>query len=134
MSGFERAGAARVLYDERTAVMFADIVDGANARMIQRRRGPRLALESLQSLPVAGKLFRQKLQGHAAFKPQVFALIDDTHAATAQLRSDLVMRNDCANHSAGILHGGWGKSGPIPQNPATLFREPLRAGVARSIA
>ena len=46
--------------DERPAVLLADVIDGANARMVQSGRGPRLAVEALERLRLLGDIFREE--------------------------------------------------------------------------
>src|SRR5215472_2742718 len=66
--------------------------------MVESRGGARLALKTLQSLAVLGKMFRQKLQGDEAAELGVLGLIDHTHPAATQLLEDAVMRNGSAYH------------------------------------
>ncbi len=47
---------------EDAAILFTDVVDGADVGMVERRSGACLALESLAQLPVVGVRFRQELQ------------------------------------------------------------------------
>ena len=84
--------------DEGLAFGLVDIVDGADVRMIERGSRLRLALESLQRMPVPGYLFRKKLQGDGAFEPGVFGFVDDAHTSVAQLLEDPIMRNGLADH------------------------------------
>ena len=92
--------AVQVLHDdERLAVLLADVVNGADIRMIERRRSPRLAAESLQRLPVLGHFLRQEFQRDEAVKPSVFRLVNHTHAAAAKLFDDAVMRDNLAHHT-----------------------------------
>ena len=59
--------------------------------------------EALQRLRVPGDLFGQKLQGDEAVQPSVLGLVDHTHAATAELLDDAVVRDGLADHWAEIL-------------------------------
>ena len=65
--------------------MLLNSVDGADVGVIERGRSLRFALESFQGLPVPREFFRQELQGNGALELGVFGLIDDAHAAAAQL-------------------------------------------------
>ena len=55
--------------DERAAFEFADIINRANIRMIQRRGGARLAAESLDGLRVLRNVVRKEFQRHIAAEP-----------------------------------------------------------------
>ena len=59
--------------------------------MVQPRRGPRLAAEPLQQLRVPSRAGRQDLQGHAAAQRLLLGLVDDAHAAPADLAEDPVV-------------------------------------------
>src|ERR1700741_4711919 len=50
--------------DEGFAVFLADVVDGADARMIEGRCGLSLALEAAEGLRIAGHFVRKKFQGN----------------------------------------------------------------------
>ena len=52
--------------DERLPMILVNLVNRADVRMIESRRGLRLALKARQCLRVFGDLIRQKLQGHKA--------------------------------------------------------------------
>jgi hypothetical protein len=64
--------------------MLADVVQGADVRVVERRDGARLAEEPLHRLGVAARLVRQELDGDAAPQAQVFRRVDDAHAAAAE--------------------------------------------------
>jgi hypothetical protein len=49
-------------------------------------------------LRVLSNLVRQELQGDKAAQLYVLSLIDNTHAATAQLLDNAVVRNGLADH------------------------------------
>ena len=53
--------ALQILHDdERSPVLLADVVDGADVRMVQRRRGPRFARETAQRLGITGETLRRR--------------------------------------------------------------------------
>ena len=79
--------------EERAAVLLADIVDGADVGVIQRRRGARLAAESGQGLGIVGEVRRQELQRDEALQPRILGFVDDAHSAAAQLLGDAVVRD-----------------------------------------
>jgi len=51
---FQRHAVEKFHGDECLTVVFADVVDGADVRMIESRRGLRLALETGERLRVSG--------------------------------------------------------------------------------
>ena len=87
-------------------LVLLDGVHGADARVIERRGSPRLALEALQHGRVARQLGREELERHAAPEPRVLGLVDDPHAAGAELPPHLEPLGP-PEHLGGIpLHGG----------------------------
>ena len=65
--------------DEGVACVFTNVVDGADIRMTQGRRGLRLALETPQGLRMPGEIFRKKFQSHGAAQANVRRLINFAH-------------------------------------------------------
>ena len=58
-------GAFEALHDDKgAAILLADIVNGANVRVVQRRRGSSLAAKATQRVRVASQFIRQELQRH----------------------------------------------------------------------
>ncbi len=80
-------------------IVFADVVDGADVRMIERRGSPRFALEALQGLGVPSQLVGQEFERHPAAQPAVVSRVDHPHTPTAELGHDLVVRNDLTDHA-----------------------------------
>src|SRR3984893_10714528 len=78
--------------------MLADLVDGADVRMVQGRSCTGFAPETLQSLRILRDIIGQELEGDKATKLGVLGFIDNTHAATAQLLDDAVMRDGLPDH------------------------------------
>ncbi len=90
--------------DERFALLFADIKNGANVGMIQGRGGLRFALKTSQGLRVAGNRGWQKFQRHQAAQAGVFRLINDSHAATAKFFQHGVVRKGAADNGGRVRH------------------------------
>jgi hypothetical protein len=63
----------------------ADLVDRADVRVVQCRRGFGLALEATEGLRVLGYIFWQEFERDEATQVGVLGLIDDTHASPAEL-------------------------------------------------
>ena len=71
--------------NEGRAVLLINLVDSADAWMIQCRGSLRLTLEANKCLGVFGQLLRQELQSNKAMELDVLSLVNDTHATAAQL-------------------------------------------------
>ena len=69
--------------DEMLVFVFADFVDGADVRMVERRGSTRLALETVERWR-SGDAGGRNL-GRRAAELDVFGLIDDPHATATQL-------------------------------------------------
>src|SRR5947209_17380339 len=78
-------------HNEGSAVLFADVVNGANVGMIERRSRSRLSLETCQRLRVPREVVRQKLQRHPPMQPDVLGPVNDAHAAAAELLDNAVV-------------------------------------------
>ncbi len=78
--------------------MLVDVVDRADVGVLERGGRAGLALKPLERLSVAGQLLGQELQRHAAAELQVLGLVDDAHAAAAELRDDAVVGDGLADH------------------------------------
>ena len=90
------------------AILHADIVDGEDVRMRERRHRLGLALESRHSVGVAGQRRRQDLDGHVATEAGIARAVDLAHAAFAQLVEDAIRaeaRTGCETHLVGELYG-----------------------------
>jgi hypothetical protein len=104
---FERGAVEKFHGDEGFAVFFADVVDGADARMIQRRRGLRFALETAESLRIAGNFIRKEFQRDETMQTRVFRFVHDAHASAAEFFDDAVMRDGEADERGlGLGHAG----------------------------
>ena len=98
----ERLTIQKLHGDERLAVLLADVMNRADARVIQRRCGLGLTSKPLQGLAILGHAFRQELKGDKAVQPRVFGLVDNTHAAATELLDDAVVRDGLANHGVEV--------------------------------
>jgi hypothetical protein len=84
--------------EEGAPLVFVDVEDRADVGMLKRGGGPRLALEALESFGVFREIVRQELQGDAPPELQILRLVDDSHAAAAELAEDPVVRDSLADH------------------------------------
>ena len=68
---------------EGAAVFLADVVNGADVGMVQRRSRLGLAPEARKRLRVAGHVIGKKFEGDEPVKANVLGLVDDAHATGA---------------------------------------------------
>ncbi len=90
-------------HDEVLLLVLLDRVDRADAGVVERRGGARLALEPLERARVPRHLGAQELERHAPPELRVLGLVDDAHAAAAELADDGVVANGVAGEG---FHGG----------------------------
>ena len=134
----ERAGgkpilqrrALQVLHDdERTPVLLADVMDGADVRVVQRRRRPRFTRESAQCVRIRRELVGDELERHRAAESRVFGLIHDAHAAAADLFDDVIVGNSLANQGFGSIPGRFDRR-PLQEVAGRLFQQEQRSEVS----
>ncbi len=70
--------------DERHMILLANVVDGADARVVQSGSGVGFTAEALQSLGVLDHAVGKKFQGDGTVEPGVQGLVDDTHSASTE--------------------------------------------------
>src|SRR5262245_8901002 len=80
--------------NEVTPIDFADIEDPADVRMCNLPRQPNFVEEQLQATVVAGILAAQKLECDSDIEREILCLIDDAHAAAAEMADDAVPVGD----------------------------------------
>jgi hypothetical protein len=78
--------------EESLAFTFANLVNGADIRMVKCGSSLRVALEAFEGLVVSGYIVRQEFQGDKAMEVCVLGLVDDSHTA-AELLEDSVVGN-----------------------------------------
>ncbi len=83
--------------DEHLAILFADVMNGANVRVIQCRCGLGFALKTGECLRFRGNFVRQEFEGDDAMQPRILGLVHDTHPTTAQLLDDATVRESLAD-------------------------------------
>ena len=67
----------------------ADVMDGADVRIVQRRDDAGFLLEALARFRIGRQRAGQDLDGHRAIQPGVTGAVDLAHAARADRRDDL---------------------------------------------
>src|SRR5208283_283325 len=83
----------------------ADVVDGADVGVIQRRSGAGLAAKAFESLGIAGDGVGQEFERDKTAEFAVLGLVNDAHATAAELFDDLVAGDSLADHCGRILRG-----------------------------
>jgi len=78
------------------SLVLANVVNGADIRVIQSGGGLRFALEAGQSLRIPGYFIGKEFQRNEAAQPGVFCLVDHAHAAAAELLDHPVVRDGLA--------------------------------------
>src|SRR5438270_12397734 len=79
--------------NECLPILLADVMNRADVRVIERRRGLRFALKTGECLRVTGDIFWQELESDETVQPRVLCLVHYTHATTAELLDDAVVRD-----------------------------------------
>ena len=74
-------------------VGFADIMNDADILMVQCGRGSGFVDKAVFCFGFSGQIGREELQGDGAVKLEVLGLVNNTHASTAEVLEDLVVRN-----------------------------------------
>ena len=82
------------------AARHTKLVNGKDVGVRQSGHGPRLALESRDSLTIGCNIGRQNLDGHFAAELLVASAIDLAHAARAKRGEDLVMAESRAGRQS----------------------------------
>ena len=70
--------------DEVRAVDFADLVNGEDVRMVERRGRPRLLLEAAHAVRVCGEAAGSSLSATLRLEPRVLGQVDFPHPAQAE--------------------------------------------------
>jgi hypothetical protein len=86
--------------DECLPVLIVNFVDRADVWMIQGGRSFGFALETAQGLWVFGYVVWQEFEGNEAIERDVLCFVHHTHAATAELLDDAIVRYDFPKHGA----------------------------------
>src|ERR1035441_6881652 len=90
---FQRQAVEKLHGDEHFAVLIVNFVDGTNVRVVQCGGGLGFALEAAERLRVFAYVVRQEFERDKATDFDILSLVDDTHAATAELLDDAIVRD-----------------------------------------
>ena len=86
----ERAALDELHGNPRQAVALADVVDGDDGRMVERRGGAGFGFETPAAALVPDQPLGNHLERHGATEPRVDAAVDLTHASRAEEVLDFV--------------------------------------------
>src|SRR5262245_21678874 len=81
---------------------FADLVNGQDVRMVERRGGSRFLAKALDALVVFGETRRQQLERDLTAQPRVLREIYFTHSSPSDLVNDLVSSDPLAYERSGL--------------------------------
>ena len=84
--------------NEVLTVLFTDVVNRVNVRVVECRSGFSLALETFQQLRIIGQISWKKFQGDRTVQARVLRLVDHTHTPASEFFQNPVMRDGLANH------------------------------------
>ena len=89
----------QVLHDnERLALVFADIINSADVRVVKGRGGSSFPLKALQGLMIPGQVRGQELEGHETAETGVLGLVHHSHPAPTQLLDDAIVPKSLTDH------------------------------------
>src|ERR1700733_3288616 len=84
--------------DEGAALVFANIVNGADVGMVESGGSLRLSLKSGEGLGIARYLLRKELQGNKTSQACVFRFVNHAHPAPAEFFDHAVVRDELSDH------------------------------------
>src|SRR5262249_30394950 len=116
-------------HDEGATRVLADLVDGADVRVIEGGSRARLAVEPLQGLRVPLRVLGKELEGDVAAQAEVFRLVDHPHPSAAQLRNNPVVGDGFADHAMPWLRDS--RRGPLRSSSPVSRGAAPRAAASR---
>jgi hypothetical protein len=90
-------------HHEELAVLFADVVDGADVEVVELARRARLAKKAGLGGLVADQMLGEDLDRHRAPEPKVLRQVHLAHSTFAQKRAQLVVRQRAPWGRLGLL-------------------------------
>src|SRR5215469_5358930 len=85
-------------------VLFANVVNSADVRMIECRGSMCFTLKARERLGITCKLGREKFKCDEAVQARAFCLIHDTHPAPAEFLKDAIVGDGLADDRVEIRH------------------------------
>ena len=84
-SGLERLAFQQLHGDEVTPAVFANLVDGADIRVVQGGGGTSFTLKTVERERIFFRFGGQELEGDTAAQVEVLGFVHNAHPSTAQL-------------------------------------------------
>ena len=94
---------------KRAAVFLADVVDRADAGMIERARGLCFPVEAVARNRIVRDPIGKELERDKPMQPAVLGPVDHTHAAFAEDFEKPIVRDGMTDHGSKILRLGEGQ-------------------------
>src|SRR5436190_10285523 len=101
---FQRHPVKELHGDECPPIMFTDVMDRADIRVIQRGCGLRFTPEAGKGLRIAGNVLRQELQSDKTTQPCVLGFVHNTHPPAAKSFNDSVTGDSLPDELRGSFH------------------------------
>src|SRR5271170_6652708 len=96
--------AVEALHHHKGAVVFlANVVDGANVRMIQGGGRFGFAAKTFERLRITGDLFGKKLESDEAIEASILRFVDNAHTSTTEPLDNAIVRDGLADER-GVGH------------------------------
>ena len=102
----ERGALQEFHRNEGVAIFVANVIDGADIRMIEGGGGLCFALQASERARVVADIFGQEFQRDIAVEAIVFGFVDNAHTAAAETFENAVVRESLAEELVGGGHAG----------------------------
>src|ERR1022692_1689175 len=83
--------------NEGMTLVLANVMNGADIRMIQGGSSLRFTLETGQRLRIFGYFIGQEFQGNEAAQASIFGFVNHAHSAAPELLDDAIVRDGLAD-------------------------------------
>ncbi len=95
--------------DEGLAGVLANVVNGADVGVTERRGRAGFPFEALEGLRVVSEIVGKKFESDKTAEARVFGFVDDAHSTAAEFIDDAVVRDGLADQGGRLRHW-WGDS------------------------
>ena len=84
-------------HNEGMSAVVLYVMNGANVRMVQARRGPRLPLKAVKRFAIAKQIVRNELQRNVTAQAHVFRFVNNAHTTAANLPQNAIVGDSLAD-------------------------------------